>query len=236
MSTRPQTQAIMGMRRRKFNHKRTSTNRKDVLVEDIDAYYASLTQKNVQETNCPVANIHNLVGTAQICHPYQALNLRRICQMIPNTVYDKKKFAAITIRVSKPSCTILLFTSGKMVLTGCRTYIECISTSLFITHFLRRGFQTAKLKLSSVCIQNIVGNVELQDTALNLEQIYAENHLYCMYQRNMFPGLVFRPDNSPVVLLIFSSGRIVITGAKTREDILYGWRCLWPFVQKYVHA
>ena len=36
--------------------------------------------------------------------------------------YDKAKFAAITIRLSSPECTTLLFSSGKLVVTGGRTW------------------------------------------------------------------------------------------------------------------
>ena len=35
-------------------------------------------------------------------------------------VHDRQKFAAITLRIAEPMCTVLLFTSGKMVLTGAR--------------------------------------------------------------------------------------------------------------------
>jgi transcription initiation factor TFIID TATA-box-binding protein len=35
----------------------------------------------------------------------------------------------------------------------------------------------------------------------------------------MFPGLIFRMQEPKVVLLIFSSGKIVLTGAKKREQI-----------------
>jgi transcription initiation factor TFIID TATA-box-binding protein len=35
----------------------------------------------------------------------------------------------------------------------------------------------------------------------------------------MFPGLIFRMREPKVVLLIFSSGKIVLTGAKERKQI-----------------
>ncbi len=35
----------------------------------------------------------------------------------------------------------------------------------------------------------------------------------------MFPGLIFRMKEPKVVLLIFSSGKIVLTGAKQRQQI-----------------
>jgi transcription initiation factor TFIID TATA-box-binding protein len=35
----------------------------------------------------------------------------------------------------------------------------------------------------------------------------------------MFPGLIFRMTDPKLVLLIFNSGKIVLTGAKKREEI-----------------
>jgi len=36
------------------------------------------------------------------------------------------------------------------------------------------------------------------------------------------------------VLLISSSGKIVITGGKSVFDVSDGWKALWPTVQRYV--
>ncbi len=37
---------------------------------------------------------------------------------------------------------------------------------------------------------------------------------YTEYEPEQFPGLVFPPDDHPVVILIFASGKVVVTGAK----------------------
>lgn len=39
---------------------------------------------------------------------------------------------------------------------------------------------------------------------------------YCQYEPEIFPGLVYRMKQPKVVLLVFTSGKIVITGAKVR--------------------
>ena len=38
------------------------------------------------------------------------------------------------------------------------------------------------------------------------------------YEPEVFPGLVYRIDEPKSAILIFSSGRLVITGGKTLED------------------
>ena len=39
------------------------------------------------------------------------------------------------------------------------------------------------------------------------------------YEPEQFPGLVFRLDGPKVVILVFSSGKLVCTGAKRPEDV-----------------
>jgi hypothetical protein len=65
--------------------------------------------------------------------------------------------------------------------------------------------------------------------------MYSQMALNCTYQRKMFPGLIFRPQDSPVVLLCFFSGKIVITGGKNMEDVYAGWDRLWPTLKKFVN-
>ena len=84
--------------------------------------------------------------------------------------------------------------------------------------------------------QNIVAHVEVpvQPGVLDLDAMYTRLNLHCTYQKNMFPGLIYRPHASPVVLLCFYSGKIVITGGRTVRDVNEGWRRLWPTVRVFI--
>ncbi len=44
------------------------------------------------------------------------------------------------------------------------------------------------------------------------------------YEPEQFPGLVYRIKQPKVVVLIFSSGKLVITGGKSPEDCVEGAR------------
>ena len=48
------------------------------------------------------------------------------------------------------------------------------------------------------------------------------------YEPEVFPGLIFRMEQPKVVMLIFTSGKIVLTGAKTREDIEIAYERIHP--------
>jgi transcription initiation factor TFIID TATA-box-binding protein len=53
-------------------------------------------------------------------------------------------------------------------------------------------------------------NLNAVAIGLGLEQVE--------YEPEQFPGLIFRVDDPDVVALLFGSGRIVVTGAKSPED------------------
>ena len=187
----------------------------------------------------PVPVIHNIVSTAQIKCSSGSLNLDKICTILPGSSYDRKKFAAMTIRLADPNCTILLFSSGKLVVTGGRTWYESILSCLFIRQFLQDHLINHDFLLTGCEIQNIVAHVEIfkgreEDFFLNIEAMYSQLNVECTYQKQMFPGLIYRPSASPIVLLCFLSGKVVITGGKNQDDVFEGWHRLWPVVKQFV--
>ena len=58
-----------------------------------------------------------------------------------------------------------------------------------------------------------------------------ESGIKCRYEPELFPGLIFRMKQPSVVLLIFASGKIVLTGAKTREEIFYSYERILPVLK-----
>lgn len=182
-----------------------------------------------------IAQVHNLVGTCQI-KSNGNLNLEAISRFMPNSVYEKQKFAAITIRLGSPQCTMLLFTSGKMVLTGCKSFMEVMLASMNALYMLRACLPGVKFKLCDVAIQNIVGNADLQlskGEKLDLNAFYRDNNVYCTYQPNMFPGLIYRPVHVDLVILLFFSGRVVLTGARTMKCVYEGWSVVFELIRQY---
>ena len=160
----------------------------------------------------PLPTVHNIVATSQIVSSLPTLDLNRVHAMLPFSFYDQNKFAAITVRLHEPDCTTLLFSSGKLVVTGCRTWYECVYASLFIADLLRECLPGHAFTLATCDVQNMVAHVEIpvgEHGCLDLHGMYEHMALNCTYQRKMFPGLIFRPESSPVVLLCFFSGRVL---------------------------
>jgi transcription initiation factor TFIID TATA-box-binding protein len=190
---------------------------------------------NVTEV-VPIPQCHNIVSTSQIQTTMEEINLQRLASLFPFTSYDRKRFAAITIRLAKPHCTCLLFGSGKLVITGSTSFHACLVASQTITQLLREVNPRDRFEVISCVIQNIVAHVELKPgQQINLEGLYSKYCEHSTYQKSIFPGLVLRPPESPIVLLVFKSGRIVCTGGKSYDDIYYGFINMFKVLKEYIY-
>ena len=187
--------------------------------------------------DAPVPVIHNVVSTAMIESSSIPLRLEDIREMIPGTCYDKKRFAAMTIRLHNPVCTVLLFSSGRMVVTGGKCWHESVCACIALRRLLQQRLVGSDFRVRQCCIENIVAHVELnpgKGGRLDLDAMYAQLNVHCTYNKRMFPGLIFRPTASPVVFLCFHSGKIVITGGKSTTDVYRGWEKMYSVIVAFL--
>lgn len=63
---------------------------------------------------------------------------------------------------------------------------------------------------------------------IRLEGLAYGHGVYSSYEPELFPGLIYRMVKPKVVLLIFVSGKIVLTGAKVREEIYQAFNLIYP--------
>lgn len=53
------------------------------------------------------------------------------------------------------------------------------------------------------------------------------------YEPELFPGLIYRLVKPRVVFLIFVSGKVVLTGAKTEEDMKEAFTKMYPVLVEF---
>ena len=116
------------------------------------------------------------------------------------------------------------YTSGKIVCTGTRNVVD---VHMAITNLAKKlksiGYKKINLE-PEIHVQNIVASADLK-TDLNLNAVALGLGLENIeYEPEQFPGLVYRIKVAKVVVLIFSSGKLVITGGKSPEDCEEGVR------------
>lgn len=158
--------------------------------------------------------IENIVASAKIT---DYLDLPEIASKIKDAEYNKKRFPGVVIRMQDPKIAALVFGSGKVVLTGAKS-IESLSRGLDILGDLLRGLQIEIPDELQYKIQNIVTSADL-GSGINLNKIAVGFNLDRIeYEPEQFPGLVYRLETPKVVVLLFGSGKLIITGGKVPED------------------
>lgn len=162
--------------------------------------------------------VENIVATVSID---QTIDLDYLDKVLPNVEYDPDQFPGLVLRLDSPKVTALVFRSGRMVVTGAKSTPDLIKAVKKIVKMLIK-YDVPITSRPRIQIQNIVASANL-GAEIMLEKVafLLEN---TMYEPEQFPGLIYRLTDPHVVLLIFSSGKMVITGAKSEDEVFLSVR------------
>ncbi|KAK0726496.1 hypothetical protein B0T21DRAFT_35219 [Apiosordaria backusii] len=181
----------------------------------------------VYHPNWPVPQVQNFVATINLdCR----IDLNHLSQRARNVEYRPRRFNAVIMRIRDPRTTALIFSTGKMVITGAKSEALARLAARKHAHAVQKcGYNPKFLNFK---IQNIVASA---NTGFNirLEGLANRYHLLgARYVPEIFPGLVLRQvlGISAATLLIFTSGKIVITGAKAVRDVKDSFARVFPLL------
>jgi transcription initiation factor TFIID TATA-box-binding protein len=160
-------------------------------------------------------NIENVVASTKLAEEF---DLIKIESELEGAEYNKEKFPGLVYRVKAPRAAFLIFTSGKVVCTGAKNVADVRTVITNMAQTLKSiGFEDVNLN-PEIHVQNIVASADLK-TDLNLNAIALGLGLENIeYEPEQFPGLVYRIKVPKVVVLIFSSGKLVVTGGKSPDE------------------
>ena len=183
--------------------------RKEIVSSFIKVGFANVILPQTK----PIVSIENVVASATVD---QAMDLNKITKNFPDVEYHPDQFPGLVFRIKSPKTATLIFTSGKMVCTGAKSEQMSRNAVKTVVTKLRKGGIAVK-KDAVVTIQNIVASINLGGK-IHLEQA-ARTLPRSMYEPEQFPGLIHRMLDPKTVILLFSSGKLVCTGAKKEEDV-----------------
>ena len=223
-----------------YNPKNINNNN-DLLLNN-----KATSNSNINEISTIIKNsalqpkLQNIVSTANLCCK---LDLREIALQARNAEYNPKRFAAVIMRIKQQKTTALIFSSGKMVCTGAKSEDESRKAARKFAKIIKSlGFQ---VEFKEFKVQNIVGSCDIKfkihltklNTALGGLNDRAKNQkgrkFICHYEPEAFPGLIYHMTQPEIVLLIFVSGKIVLTGAKQKNEIYEAFDKIYPLLKKY---
>lgn len=162
--------------------------------------------------------LNNIVGSLRLDRQF---DLDVLSADLENTEYHPETYPSMIYRPygEEKSVSVLTPRSGKLAIVGAKSKQELTRGVEIFFDNLENLNISVKSSTDEILIQNIVAsydlNVELDLSvvalALDLESVE--------YEPEQFPGLIYWTDSSSTVL-IFRSGKSVITGAKTYEQVL----------------
>ncbi|OPY31825.1 MAG: TATA-box-binding protein 2 [Methanomassiliicoccales archaeon PtaU1.Bin124] len=133
--------------------------------------------------------------------------------------YDPESFPGLIYRIKDPKSATLIFHSGKLVCTGAKN-LDQIGRAIATAADKIRKAGVPIAKNPTFEVQNIVASADLGQE-INLNAIAISLGLERVeYEPEQFPGLVYRIDSPKVVVLLFGSGKMVCTGARTEADVV----------------
>jgi transcription initiation factor TFIID TATA-box-binding protein len=162
--------------------------------------------------------IENIVASGVIA---DSIDLVELSNKVKNCELNTKRFPGAVYRIEDPRIATLIFSTGKIVLTGIRNKKALADGLAIVMKSLKEaGIETHKVP--KVAITNMVCSYDI-GKQINLNKVVVTLNVENIeYEPEQFPGLVYRIKDPKIVALLFSSGKIILTGGKTLEDIRKG--------------
>lgn len=192
--------------------------------QQVLVYYHNTMSCNSQVKICNIVCTFNLgLGKETF------IDLRSVAQRARNVEYKPKRFPAIIMRIknmdqesgSLCTCTALIFSSGRIVVAGNKSGTSARVACKRIARIMQKLGYAAHFE--NFKIQNVVGSLAYGN-GLRLATLCQMQSAFCRYEPELFPGLhwkIYSPkySDSSIILLIFASGKIVITGARNEASV-----------------
>lgn len=133
--------------------------------------------------------------------------------------YDPNKYPGAYLRFEDSAPLITLYRTGKYIITGASSEEEVHTMreeflNILSSHDILPSVGDDWFQLQNyVCMSEVGENLNLSALAIGLGLEVTE------YEPEQFPGLVYRPVEHDCVLLVFGSGKIIITGTTNLQDV-----------------
>ena len=159
--------------------------------------------------------IENIVVYSQIADSF---NIQQLSEEMPEFLYNPDDFNGVTLKLDEPKTAVLILPNGRAICTGAKTIEDAETSIKKVANKLKKvGFTiVSKPKVET---QNIIASTDVEKE-LHLSSISTGLILeHVNYEPENFPGLIYKMDDIGAIMLLFSSGKIVCTGAKNMEDV-----------------
>jgi len=141
------------------------------------------------------------------------LDIETIYSNLDHVQYEPDTFPGLVYRREKPKATIIMFSTGTVVSTG-TTSEKKAKTAIDVT------INEIGIKVyPQISIENITAVATL-GKSIDMEdlQLIPQLDNKVIYEPEMFPGAIYKSKDA--TMLIFHTGKIVVTGTKSKKQTL----------------
>lgn len=162
-----------------------------------------------------MVEIVNVVGSGDL---EVELDLENLADDIEVADFEPDNHPEMFIQFDDESPLIIVYRTGKYIIRGGGTHERLFNAKerfldLFVDlDVISESVETTFEVKNVVCVGDLGRTVDLTKLTLTLGMESVE------YEPEQFPGLVYRPDGSAVTLLVFGSGKVVLTGSSKVEN------------------
>ncbi|MFC6907091.1 TATA-box-binding protein [Halalkalicoccus tibetensis] len=160
--------------------------------------------------------VQNIVASTKIA---QEVDLDALCQDLDNAQHSTGAVTCLTYRLQEPKIAINIHQSGKLIITGAKS-VQDVYTGFYCLFDELRELHIDLLDPPHISIDNVVTSADLGQSVdlatvaikLGVEQIE--------YEPEQFPALIYWLEEPNAVVMLFASGKMVITGCTTKNTAI----------------
>ena len=194
----------------------------------------SLYPPNIEEL---VPEINNIIISANLGNN---LFLNNIALKLKNVDYNLNKSSNLTLKAKNCKIIATIFSNGKMICSGAKNEKESKASCIKYAKIIKKIENNVDLK--DLKIQNMVATFDVRfkinldklfkeiNTLINNSKKFGNNYNFCKYNKNEYPGLVFYMNDSKINFVVYETGKVVLSGAKSRNEINDVFKNIYPLL------
>jgi transcription initiation factor TFIID TATA-box-binding protein len=171
---------------------------------------------------------HNVLALAET---NSELDLAKVIVGFKNAEYDPSKFSCVRVRMWKEGCTVAIFSTGKLQVTGASDPESAHLALKKVAYRLKHTLGYSELIFSNFKIDNILATFDI-GSSMNLLGLSRDPDLKVTYEPMRFIAAVVRTDD--VTVDVFSTGKMNIKGKDSIQNLILKFNSIIIKLIKYI--
>lgn len=203
----------------------------DLFLNDPLAPLATL-HTSITEYQIPEVTVSNVVCQGSVnC----SVDLHHCVNHLRNAELNRQNFPALFVRLKNPKVTLLLFSNGKLLATGGKSYEQDYRAMRQLTKSLQNIGYT-KANLGPVTVQNLVAQLNL-NFPIQLSKLVEDplHKRYCHTQAGKFPCINYKIKTMKpnITVRIFGNGSIGFQSGNSLESLASAVKLMVPVFHQF---